>query len=242
MDQNRTYFVGLQIVEYMKSESKNLAAIYLAYGGEQLGRIVLYEVPISAQYLGPTSALVSLKTDKEIQTKLTFYRYPEASRLGNILLYPIGGRLYYFIPLYLKGSVMTTMPQIGIVDASSGSLVAMGSDAAEAYYNLMGITPEIGSRERLEKILRTFREAGCTLINVTAVHPDVEVREGNYTYLEESQWEEVETAINAFIERHSPNTNKILVWKENEETINLGTLVLEDGIWRYLYYITIKYG
>ncbi|RLI37300.1 hypothetical protein DRO55_01645 [Candidatus Bathyarchaeota archaeon] len=241
VDQNDVYFAGIQIVEYMKSESKNLAAIYLAYGGEDLGRIVLYEVPASARFLGPTSALDSLRTNKEVKTKLTFYQYPQASRLGNILLYPIKGKLYYFIPLYLTGSIMATMPQIGIVDASSGSLVAMGSDAAEAYYNLIGAPVEVGASERLRRVREIFIQAGCTLINITAVHPDVEVREYNLTYIKEADWSSTKEGIESFIERHSLSGCKVLVWHEGDDIVNFGVLELEDGTWRYLYYISVKY-
>lgn len=241
VDGNQTRFVGIQIVEYKLSESKNLAAVYLAYGGDCLGRIVLYEVPLEAQLLGPTSAVESLKANKDVQVKLNLYGYPETSSLGNILLYPIGGKLYYFIPLYVKGAVMATMPQIGIVDAASGSNVAMGSDATEAYYNLMRAPADAGAKERLEKVKALFSEVGYRLIEVWAIHPDVEIREGNLTYLSENQWNEVKLAIQQFLNDHAPKNGKIFMWSNEEGIVNFGVLTLEnDGI-KYLYFITLRY-
>jgi len=242
VDENRTRFVGIQIVEYKMSESKNLAAVYLAYGGERLGEIVLYEAPPGAQLLGPTSAVESLKANQEVQVKLNLYGYPETSSLGNILLYPIGGRLYYFIPLYVRGAVMATMPQIGIVDASSGSLVAMGSDAAEAYYNLIGAPAETGAQNRLEKVKALFTEAGYNLVKVWAIRPDVEILEGNLTYLSESQWDEVESALKAFLENHPPENGKVFMWDGGEGVVNFGVLTLEDDGVKYLYFVTVRYG
>lgn len=241
VENNQTHFVGIQVVEYKMSESKNLAAVYLAYGGERLGEIVLYEAPPEAQLLGPTSAVESLKANQEVQVKLNLYGYPETSSLGNILLYPIGGKLYYFIPLYVKGAVMVTMPQIGIVDASSGSLVAMGSDASEAYYNLIGATVETGAQRRLERLKTFFTEAGYDLLEVWAIHPDVEVLEENLTYLSESQWSEVESALEAFLERHPPENGKVFMWSGEEGNVNFGVLTVESNGVKYLYFITVKY-
>jgi hypothetical protein len=67
--------VGLQLVEYLGSAGKNLAGMYLAFGGEDLGRITLYEVPSTTQLLGPTAAETSLEANQEVKTKLTFYGY-----------------------------------------------------------------------------------------------------------------------------------------------------------------------
>ncbi|HYB07268.1 MAG TPA: hypothetical protein VEB87_03830, partial [Nitrososphaerales archaeon] len=40
-----TYFVGLQLVQYQGVVSKNLGALYVAYGGDRLGEIYLYQNP-----------------------------------------------------------------------------------------------------------------------------------------------------------------------------------------------------
>jgi len=242
MDRDRIYFAGLQIVEYYKSASKNLAGIYLVYGGEQLGRTTLYKVSNVTQWLGPTAALDSLKANKEVQEKLTLYRYPTESRFGNILLYSVGGKPYYFIPLYLTRSVMSTMPAIGIVDATSGSIVAMGSDAAEAYYKLVKTPVSTGENERLSKVMNLFVENNRQLVNVTAVHADVDIQLGNLTYLDETQWDQTKTVVEKFIGDHVQSDEKVFMWTSDNKTVNLGVLKLEGGVWRYLYYISIRYG
>jgi len=240
-DRNKTYFVGLQLVEYLGSAGKNLAGMYLAYGGEDLGKIVIYEVPTTTQLLGPTAAETSLEANQDVKTKLTFYGYYQnTARLGNILLYPIGGKLYYFIPLYLVGEVMSTMPQICIVDASSGTAVAMGSDAKEAYLNLVGevIGGGISAEERLAKVFHLF--TGYELVNVTTVNPDVEIRTENLSYVGENQWNVAETGVNSFIQSYAINSTRVLVWFPDERTVNLGVLTkVEDFV--YLYYVSIQY-
>lgn len=240
MEGDRIHYAGLQIVEYFESAGKNLAGIYLSYGGEQLGKIELYEVSNATQLLGPTAALASLESDKEVKEKLTLYRYPTESRFGNILLYSVGGRLYYFVPLYLTRSVMSTMPAIGIVDASSGSMVTMGTDAVEAYYRLVKAPVEAGENQRFSKVISAFVENNCQLVNVTAVRADIDVQVANLTYLVENQWNEVDVAIDGFTEAHVKRDEEVLVWISDGGVLNFGVLKLE-GVWRYLYYISIRY-
>ena len=242
-EQSKRYFVGLQLVEYLGSEGKNLAGVYLAYGSEDLGKIILYEVPSTTQLLGPTSAQTSLIANQDVRTRLTFYGYyqsPPTARLGNILLYPIGGKLYYFIPMYLVGQVMSTMPQIGIIDASSGTAVALGSNAGEAYQVLAGVVigEEKAAKERLAKVFQLFTE--YNLVNVTAVNPDVEIQTGNLSYIGENQWNAAEAGINSFTQSYVANSTRILAWYPDDRTVNLGVLIKEQDF-VYLYYISIKY-
>ncbi|MEM3041712.1 MAG: hypothetical protein QXG97_06800, partial [Nitrososphaerota archaeon] len=242
-DENKTYFAGLQLVEYLGSAGRNLAGMYLAFGGEDLGKVVFYEVPNATQFLGPTAAEIALKADEEAKTKLTFYGYyqtPATARLGNILLYPLGGKLYYFIPVYLVGEVMSTMPQVAIVDASSGTSVALGVDAADAYRRLVGgaVGGETPAEQRLAKVFQLF--AGRELMNVTAVYPDVEVQVGNFTYVGESEWNATEAGINRFIQSYAPIGMKVFVWFEDENTVSMGVLTkVQDFV--YLYYISVRY-
>jgi hypothetical protein len=132
------------------------------------------------------------------------------------------------------------MPQIGIVDASSGNAVALGSNAEEAYRNLVGVITgeEKSAKERLAKIFQLF--TGYNLVNVTAVNPDVEIQTGNFSYIGENQWNAAEAGINGFTQSYVANGTRILTWFPDDRTVNLGVLIKEQDF-VYLYYISIKY-
>jgi hypothetical protein len=132
------------------------------------------------------------------------------------------------------------MPQIGIIDASSGTAVALGTDAEEAYRNLVGevIGGGISVGERLAKVFQLF--TGHELVNVTAVNPDVEIQTENFSYVGESQWNAAGAGINSFIQSYAANSTRVLVWFPDERTVNLGVLAkVQDFV--YLYYISIQY-
>ena len=239
---NKPCFVGLQLVEFQASPGRNLAGIYIAYGGSELGRIELYSVPnATTQFIGPSAALQAFETDDYVRTQLTLLT---SRRFGNILLYSIGNRLYYFIPVYVEAeianAVITKMAFIGVIDAATGTKVSIGSDAAHAYYALIGSPIEIGAKDRLRKILDLFAEKGLSVIKPVKISGDVWIRVDNLTYTSESEWGEVKEAIYRFIQKYAQNCSEAYQWREDENTINIGVLVSKNGIVK-LYYISIKY-
>ena len=241
---NQLYFIGFQAVEFLGSEGKNLAGIYTAFGGPQLGRIDLYAVPNATKpFIGPSAALQALETDDYVRKQLTLLTNP---RTGNILLYSIGGKLYYFIPVYITikspTAVITKMAFVGIIDAATGTKVATGKDSIEAYYNLKGttITSYTEASHRIGKIKNLF--SNYTLINPTKINANIEIKINNLTYVNENQWNDTLTGINTFIKSYVQkySSKEVYYWYGNNNTINFGILVSENGIVK-LYYITILY-
>ncbi len=244
--ENQPYYVGLQLVEFQASPGRNLAGLYVAYGGNQLSRIDLYEVANATmlQLIGPTAALQAFTLDNYVRAQLTLFG--ANGKTGNILLYSIGGHLYYFIPVYIAqaGGVITNMAFIGIIDATTGEKVATGANAAQAYYALMGITPgpETGAEERLNKVKGLFTAGGYSLVNVTQINANVEIQVNNVTYVNEGQWSQTETVINSFIQNYVQKygSTEVYYWKTEDKVINFGILVPQEGLVK-LYYISVQY-
>jgi len=239
---DQPYFVGLQLVEFQASPGRNLAGVYVAYGGPQLDHIDLYSVPnATTQFIGPSAALQAFETDDYVRTQLTLLT---SRRFGNILLYSIGNKLYYFIPVYIEAeianAVITKMAFIGVIDAATGTKVAVGTDAAHAYYALTGMAVETGAAERLNKVLNIFTQKGLSIVKPTKISGDVWIMVDNITYMNEGDWKQAESRINSFIQQYAQNCSEAYQWSEEENKVNIGVLVSEGGIVK-LYYISIKY-
>jgi len=246
LSEEEVRFAGIQLVEFKASPGKNLAGLYVAYGGPNLGEIALYGVGnvTMAQLIGPSAALQALETDDYVRTQLTLLTN---RRLGNILLYSIAGKLYYFIPVYIvtqeAAAVITKMAFIVVIDALTGAKVATGSDASQAYYSLVGTKPPVvtGYETRLQNV-RTFLETKkLQLINVTKVTANAEIEVSKATYLDENQWQQTTRSIDSFLKEYLPKTGatEIYAWSQDPNSISLGVLVLQSGIVK-LYYMTIK--
>ena len=239
-------FSGIQLVEFKASPGKNLAGLYAAYGGRDLGEIALYGVGnvTAAQLIGPSAALQALETDDYVRTQLTLLTN---RRLGNILLYSITGRLYYFIPVYITtqeaAAVITKMAFIVVVDASTGAKVATGTDSAQAYYALAGAKPPVtvGYEARVAKIRAFVGAKGYSIINVTKIAANAEIEVGRTSYLEEGQWQQTTQVMDGFLKEHVAKTGTpdIFLWSQDQNSINLGVLVAQGGFVK-LYYVTVR--
>jgi hypothetical protein len=241
---SRTDFVGLQLVEYQSSPGKNLAGMFIAYGSDQLGRLNLYRISNSTtQLIGPSAALQAVETDDYVRTQLTLL---PNYRLGNILLYLIGNRLYYFIPVYIntqvENAVITKMAFIAVVDATTGARVAVGADSAQAYFAISGGTPVIlGSADRAKKLNSVFTDKGYSLIKPSQINANVEIQIANLTYTQESQWTSINATINNFISNYCQkyDVTEVYTWTLPNGDLTYGVLVSTSGIVK-LYYITVQ--
>jgi len=241
-----TRFIGLQLVEFEVSPGKNLAGMYIAYSGEKLGELYLYHVVNStSQYIGPRAALQALETDDAVREQLTFIKN---YRHGNILLYSIGGELYYFIPIYViteqAGGVITKLAFIVTIDAATGTKVAMGENSASAYYTLVGGTPVVqpGVKDRLNKTMNLFLHSGLKLIKPSKISGNVEILVANLTYTKEAQWDETKSVLTSFIEDYvkAEGKREVYYWISEGNKINFGILLSEENIVK-LYYISVRY-
>ena len=246
---NKVSFLGLQLVEFLQSAGKNLAGMYFAYGGERLGEIELYEtqVQINAtnQLIGPSAALQAIQTDRYVKQQMTLL---PGARTGNILLYVIGGRLYYFIPVYTTtgggGGVITKMPFIAVVDATNGTMVATGGDSVSAYYALAGVAPPTveGHRERLARISGELKARGLPLVNVTSVSANVNIEVNSVRYVESAEWNSAKNAIDDFVTNYALKygVSEIYSWQPSNSTISFGVLVPNAAVVK-LYFLSISY-
>ena len=237
-------FVGLQLVEYQASPGRNLAGMYIAYGTDQLGRLDLYRISNSTtQLIGPSAALQAVETDDYVRQQLTLL---PNYRLGNILLYLIGDRLYYFIPVYIntqvENAVITKMAFVTVVDATTGARVAVGADSSQAYYAISGGVPTIlGSADRQKKLNSLFTDKGYSLISPEAISANVEIRMANMTYTDETQWASVNATVNGFISNYCQKygVTEVYYWTAQNGDLNYGILVNTSGVVK-LYYISVQ--
>ena len=245
------YFVGIQLVEPRGSEGKNLAGMYIVQGGSRLEEINLLVAPLAGNVtslIGPTAAVSSFETNSEVREKLTLFGSGNY-HLGNILLYMIGQRLYYFIPVYLTPGgatgVITKMPFIGIVDAVTRE-VATGSSSASAFYTLTGQAPsdQPGEEDRIHDTYMAFVNRGYEPINATLVDPDVSILVGNASYLGSQDWEAVNSTIASFISNYVEiYGGEVYRWMSDGDTINYGVFHVTPPPKeiKELYYIAIRY-
>ncbi|QEE15786.2 UPF0182 family protein [Promethearchaeum syntrophicum] len=125
-------FVGVQLVKYTRAEALKLAGLYIIRQGEHFGETLFYQTLNSLQDLtGPNTASDQFETDASERITLI-----GDNRFGNVLLYPLAGSLYYFIPVYSVLEDYETLAFIGLVNAFNKSLIAYGNTLAEAYSDL----------------------------------------------------------------------------------------------------------
>jgi hypothetical protein len=231
-------------VEYQASPGRNLAGLYLASGSNQLGKVNLYRLSNSTtQLIGPSAALQALQTDDYVRQQLTLL---PNYRLGNILLYLIGDKLYYFIPVYINtefaNAVITKMAFVTVVDATTGAKVAVGADSAEAYYAISGgKAATVGEAERVLNLRSLFTDKGYQLISPTAISANIEIQVANTTYIDPQQWTATNTIVSSFISDYCQkyNVNAVYYWTDASGGLNFGVLVSAEGVVK-LYYVTVQ--
>ena len=241
---NKTYFVGLQLVQYQGVVSKNLGALYVAYGGDKLGQIYVYENPSSSVIIGPAAAENALSTNQQVRTEETLI---PSYRFGSYLLYSVGGELTYFVAFYnnpTASGVVTQLPFMTAVNPSTGG-VGIGTDATAAFENL-GIsnvttisTPTFEATVRQIDSLVTSK--GYALVNATAVSPTVWVNEGAVSLSAAGANRTVAT-ISALLQAYGPRSagNTVYTWKDSSGNLNFGVIVVPTPGVAELYYVTVE--
>jgi hypothetical protein len=242
---NSTYFVGLQLVQYQGVVSKNLGALYVAYGGDKLGQIYLYQNPsTSSLIIGPTAAENALTTNQQIRTQLTLL---PNYRFGSYLLYSVGGVLTYFVAIYTNpgsSGVVTQLPFMTAVNPETGA-VGVGNDAGAAFENL-GIansssvtTPTI--RAVVGQIDSLISSRGYALVNATSVNPTVWVKVGSASLGAVGAnvtLGEVARLLTNYGQGSVGNT--VYAWTDASGNVNFGVIRVPSAGVAELYYVTIN--
>ena len=256
-----TEFIGLLSLELRGSQGRNLAGFMVVENDmANLGKMQFFEVPLDSdtKFLGPTSVREALDRDPDFAQLKTLLRNP---RIGDNILYQVGGHDIYFIPVYTAGAggVVAQLGTIAAVGAAftGDYYVGLGDtqqEAFEAYLQkLSGIIPTQSSTngggdqislvrdERITKVMAIFEEKQLNVTVPTSIQIPLSFSEGEIVFYSESDLEDTTNLINEFLnEFASVSGTRVFNWEEND-TLFFGTIKLVDGI-PEMHYIEIQIG
>jgi len=242
---DKTYFVGLQLVQYEGVVSKNLGALYVAYGGDKLGEIHIYQNPSeSALIIGPSAAENALTTNQGVRTQLTLL---PNYRFGSYLLYSVGGQLTYFVAVYTNpgtSGVVTQLPFMTAVNPSSGK-VGVGLNAVAAFQNLGNSNSSAGvtlSRQALIKqIAGLITSQDYSLVNATSVNPTIWLNVGIISFSDAGANKTIDQVGNLLRSYGLGSVGgTVYTWVDGSGNLFFGVLqVPADGVTE-LFYVTIR--
>ena len=133
---NGIEFVGLDLVEYRGTEARTLAGMYIVRHGDNFGEALFYHTRNATENLiGPKTARDTYETEATQEISLI-----SGARMGNTLLYPLGGSVYYYIPTYSSVGGLQQLKLAGFVEAFTRQ-VGYGNDADDAYDALGNFGP-----------------------------------------------------------------------------------------------------
>jgi uncharacterized protein len=255
---NNASFSAVQLVEYTSSTGRNLAGLYVVYGGDQLGRMYLYQTNSTAingiPLLGPSAALSAFNTDIATKTQLTL----TGATPGNILLYPVNGQLYYFIPAYISQSAGTGVveknPFVDVIGAENASAPVRLVPTNSSEINTYGFTGigQIFSNvtSRTQWISGLFTLSGISLSNGTVSNANIVDYLGSTTFQTTSENSTATAFVNNFVNSYVLNNsvtggniafNSVFYWIPSAGTLNFGFVVSSLGVTK-LYYISVVVG
>ena len=256
-----TEFIGLLSLELRGSQGRNLAGFMVVENDlSNLGKLQFYEVPLDSdtKFLGPTSVREALDRDPDFAQLKTLLRNP---RIGDNILYQVGGHDIYFIPVYTAGAggVVAQLGTIAAVGAAftGDYYVGLGDtqeEAFEAYLQkLSGIIPVQSSTnggdgqvslvrdDRITKVMAIFEEKQLNVTVPTSIQIPLSFNEGEIVFYSESDLEDTTNLINEFLnEFASVSGTRVFNWEE-DDTLFFGTIKLVDGI-PEMHYIEIQIG
>jgi len=242
---NSTYFVGLQLVQYQGVVSKNLGALYVAYGGDKLGQIDLYQNPSqSALIIGPTAAENALTTNQQVRTQLTLL---PNYRFGSYLLYSVGGQLTYFVAVYTNpgtSGVVTQLPFMTAVSPATGK-VGVGPNAAAAYASLGVSNATAVAAPTMDAVVHQIdsliASKGYSLVNATSVNPTVWVNVGSVS-LSTAGANQTIAQVSGLLQNYGPGSagNAVYAWTDSSGNLNFGVIRVPAAGVSELFYVTIK--
>jgi hypothetical protein len=242
---NKTYFVGLQLVQYRGVVSKNLGGLYIAYGGDRLGQIYLYQNPSqSTLIIGPSAAENALTTNSQVRTQLTLL---PNYRFGSYLLYSVGGRLTYFVAVYTNpgtSGVVTQLPFMTAVNPTTG-IVAVGPTAVTAFDNLasgnQSTSVNVDRTTMIHQIAKLIGARGYSLVNATSVNPTIWINVGRVSFGSAGA-EKAVAEVAGLLRDYGQGSvgNIVYAWVDSSGNLNYGLLRVPTQGVTELYYVTIE--
>jgi hypothetical protein len=238
-----TYLVGMQLAHFKSASSKNLAGVYIAYGGNKLGQIDLFQNPsLSTTFIGPSAAENALTTNQEVRTQLTLL---PNYRFGSYLLYSVAGSLDYFVAVYTNpgsAGVVTQLPFMTAVDPTTGN-VSTGANAAAAYYNLIGANQPVSPSNNTDALINAITSLAAsldyTVVNATSVNPTVWIQTSKVS-LSAAGLNQTVADVASFLSIYGSGSvaSTIYEWMDTSG-LNVGVIKTRGSTITELYYITI---
>jgi hypothetical protein len=238
-----TYLVGMQLAHFKSASSKNLAGVYIAYGGDKLGQIDLFENPsLSTTFIGPAAAENALTTNQEVRTQLTLL---PNYRFGSYLLYSVSGSLDYFVAVYTNpgtAGVVTQLPFMTAIDPTTAN-VSTGANAAAAYYSLSGVSQTVSPSNNTKAIINAIASLASslnyTVIDATSVNPTVWIQTSK-VLLGAAGLNQTVADVASFLSIYGSGSvaNTIYEWMDSSG-LNVGVIKTRGSTITELYYITI---
>ena len=256
---SETEFIGLLSLELRGSQGRNLAGYMIVENDlANLGDLQFYEVPLNSttKLIGPTAVREALDRDPDFSQLKTLLRNP---RIGDNILYRVGDHDVYFIPVYTAGAggVVAQLGTIAAVGAAFNGeyFVGLGEtqeEAFEAYLKkVSGVASsgtvvddnyvELVKDDRIDIIKLVFEENGISIAEPTSIQIPLSFNEGEMFFFTESDQDEAEEFLSQFIDDFvKPRSDRIFMWQE-ENNLNVGTILVKDGI-PEIHYVSIEVG
>jgi len=254
-----TEFLGLLSLELRGSEGRNLAG-YMVVENDltNLGNLQFYEIPLNSttKLIGPTAVREALDRDPEFAQLKTLLRNP---RIGDNILYRVGDHDVYFIPVYTAGAggVVAQLGTIAAVGAAFNGeyFVGLGEtqeEAFEAYLKkVAGVSSistvvdsdyiELVRTDRIDIIKSVFEENNITIAEPTSIQIPLSFNEGELFFFTENDREDAEEFLSQFIDDFViPRSDRVFMWQE-ENNLNIGTILVKEGI-PEIHYVSIEVG
>jgi len=256
---SETEFIGLLSLELRGSQGRNLAGYMIVENDlANLGDLQFYEVPLNSttKLIGPTAVREALDRDPDFAQLKTLLRNP---RIGDNILYRVGDHDVYFIPVYTAGAggVVAQLGTIAAVGAAFNGeyFVGLGETqeaAFEAYLKkVSGVASsttvadddyiELVKDDRIDIIKSVFKKNGISIAEPTSIQIPLSFNEGEIIFFTENDQAEAEEFLAEFIDDFvKPRTDRVFMWQE-ENNLNVGTILVKDGI-PEIHYVSIEVG
>jgi hypothetical protein len=179
-------------------------------------------------------------------------------RIGDNILYRVGEYDVYFIPVYTAGA--------GGVVAQLGTIAAVGAAFTGEYYVGLGNTQEeafeaylqkvsgvdsasssdptfveLNRQDRIDIIRSTFENEGIEISEPTTIQVPLSFSEGDMFFFTENERDDTQEFLSEFINDFGlRKSERVFMWEE-ENSLNIGTIVVKDNI-PELHYISVEVG
>ena len=255
---DRIQFLGLLSLELRGSQGKNLSGYMIVENDlPTLGNMQFYQVPLNSttKLIGPTAVREALEKDNDFRQLKTLL---QTSRIGDNILYRVGDHDVYFIPVYTAGSGGGVVAELGTIAAIGAAFdgeyyVGLGDTQQEAFeaflQKLSGVVPtststgDIGfdKSARIEAIKSVFEDKGIEIAMPTSLQIPISFKEGEISLFTQTDLEATNELLAKFTDDFVvPRSTRVLMWQD-EDTVNIGTIVTIDNV-AELHYISIEVG